>query len=364
MFKCGYLFILCFIISIQFINNNCVNGGEKDRHDRPLSNSIKQSVPNNDIQKEKESDIMQLPDISFVNSSFDFGDIFRGENIEHVYKFKNKGKGNLRINKVSTSCGCTAAVIRSVNTSYKESGEIKINFNSKSDVGKVSKHVIVYSNDPDTPEYKLTIFGNVVEEVVVVPRKLNFTEILYGTGVTKNISIKSIVDPEFEISQIVSNNASIVTVLKPDKFKNGYLVEASLNKDAKLGRLNGKIIIHTNSKRMEKIEIPFYGKVVGDMSVYPPRISCGTVPIKVEKTVPVYATAHNKDVTINSANIKPGFLKAQFTKMQDKVETYKISITLKNDAPIGRFKGDLKIYTTSKNQPVIDVPVYGMVKEG
>lgn len=313
---------------------------------------------------EISNEINNTPNISFVKPKHNFGEIFRGDKVEHIYKFKNIGKGELKINKVKTFCGCTAAVIKSVNSSYGETGEIKIIYKSKSDLGKVLKHITVISNDPDTPEYKLIISGNVIEEVVVEPRKVSFDEILYGTGVTKILSIKSVVDPGFKIKQVVSNNPDIKVILKKDEIKNEYVLDASLNKDAKLGRLNSKITLHTNSKRMPKVEIPCYGRIVGDISVYPPRISCGVVEEKIEKTVPVYATAYNMEVAINSVKIEPDFLKAEFSKIDDKIGTYKINVTLKKDAPVGRFTGGLKIFTTSKNQPVLEVPVYGMVKEG
>lgn len=314
------------------------------------------------ICEEDNKEVGLDPDISFENPEHDFGDIFSGEKVGHIYKFKNKSKGELKINEVKTSCGCTAVIISSKNIPYNGDGEIKVAFNTKSDVGKVSKNITVYSNDPDTPEYKLTISGIVIEEVVVTPAKLDFAEFLYGTVTTKNILIKSIVDPEFEINNVVSTSPDVVTTLKKDKEKNEYIVEVSLNKDTKPGRLNGKIVIYTNSKNMEEVTVPFFGRIVGDISVYPPRISCGIVPQKEEKTVSVFATAYNKDATVKSVNIIPDFLKAEFLKIEDKIKTYKISVTLKNSAPAGSFKGNLKIFTNSKNQPVIDVPVYGMVK--
>ncbi len=309
------------------------------------------------------NNVNQPPKLSFETPDYDFGEVFRGEEIEHVYKFKNIGKGELNIKEIKTSCGCTAAVISSESIHSNEFGEIKVTYNSKSDKGNVSKHINVYSNDPDSPKYKLTISGNVVEEVVVKPRKLNLSEVLYGTGTRRNITVKSIKDHKFEVSKIESSSPDVEVLLKKNDKMNEYVVRTTLKKEAKLGRFNSKIVLHTNSSNMEKVTIPVFGRVVGDISVYPPRISCGIVPQKEEKKVSAFATAYNKDVEIDKIEAFPEFLSADISRIEDNMKTYKISVTLKKDAPVGRFTGGLKIYTSSKNQPVIDVPVYGMVKE-
>ncbi len=316
------------------------------------------------ICQEDNKELDFTPSLSFQNPDYDFGKIFRGEKIEHIYKFKNKGKGELKINDVKTSCGCTAAIISSKIIPNNGHGEIKVTFKATSSTKKVSKYIKIFSNDPDHPTYKLTISGNVIEEVVIDPRQLNFSEFLYGNATTKSITVKSITDPKFKISKVVSNRPDVITRLKKDKKKNEYIVEVTLKNDTKQGRINGKILIHTNSKNMKEVTVPFFGRVMGDVSVYPPRISCGVVAEKEEKTVPIFATAHNKDVIVKQVAITPDFLDAEISEMKDKKKTYKISVTLKDNAPVGRFTGDLKIFTSSKNEPVIDVPVYGMVKEG
>jgi len=313
----------------------------------------------NETPKKQE----RTPILSFATPVYDFGEIFKGEKVSHIYRFRNSGKGLLKIKDLKTSCGCTAAIVSSKEIPHNGYGEITVVFNSNSEVGKSSKEITIYSNDPDTPMYKLTITGVVKEEVVVIPRKLNISEILYGNGLKRSLSVKSIVDPMFEISKIESTNPDIVTSIEKEKEKKEYTIEVSLSKKAKLGRFNSKIVLYTNSKNMEKVTIPVFGRIVGDISVYPPRISCGIVPQEEEKQVSVFATAYNENVNIDRIEAFPEFLTANISKKEDNMKTYKISVTLKKNAPVGRFTGGLKIYTSSKNQPVIDVPVYGVVKE-
>ncbi len=43
------------------------------------------------------------PKISFEQTEYDFGDLDQGEKVEHLFLFKNVGKGTLVINKVRSS---------------------------------------------------------------------------------------------------------------------------------------------------------------------------------------------------------------------------------------------------------------------
>jgi len=336
MFKNVYLIIIYFFIGIQISYANGV---------------------------EKGNEIEEHPDIAFENPDFDFGKIFRGEKVEHVYKFKNIGKCELVIDEVKTSCGCTVPVITSLNTSHNETGKIKVLFNTKSKVGKITNKIIVKSNDPDTPEYELTISGLVVEELVIKPRNLDFSTVLYGTGSEKNISMKSVSGAKLKINQVDCNDPNIITSFKESDVKGEYIVAVSLKKDTKQGRLNGKIYVQTNSKNMKTVKIPFFGQVVGDLSVYPPRISFGIIKQKTKKTIPVFATAHKQGVKIEKLEVVPDFFKAKFVK-DKRGDGYKIFVALKKNAPVGKFNGELQIFTNSKDLPVVNIPLVGIIKEG
>lgn len=48
-----------------------------------------------------------LPMITFEESGYDFGRISQGEKITHTFRFKNTGKSDLIVARVSGSCGCT-----------------------------------------------------------------------------------------------------------------------------------------------------------------------------------------------------------------------------------------------------------------
>src|SRR5271155_3449117 len=49
------------------------------------------------------------PKIQLIDPTYDFGSVMSGPAISHTFKVKNTGGGDLLIDRVQTSCGCTAA---------------------------------------------------------------------------------------------------------------------------------------------------------------------------------------------------------------------------------------------------------------
>ena len=92
----------------------------------------------------------------FDEEYHDFGKVPQGPQLEYTYKFTNKGKSPLIIEKVQPSCGCTGATTDGKNEYAKgESGEIKVTFNTQGRTGHQEKHIVVFSNDPEKPQMDL-----------------------------------------------------------------------------------------------------------------------------------------------------------------------------------------------------------------
>ncbi|MGR3319653.1 MAG: DUF1573 domain-containing protein, partial [Candidatus Anammoxibacter sp.] len=285
-----YLIIICAILCIQVSRFGLADENKKTVEQKK-SNKLLESKTNKKTEK--------LPNISVKEPDYNFGKVYRGIKVEHVFRFKNEGKSELKIEKARTSCGCTAAIISSKNIPPNEYGEVKVTFNTQAYIGNVTKKVTIYSNDPDTPKYKLTIAGTVIEEIAVKPKRLDFSKVAYETGSSKDISVKSITDLKLKIKKVESTNPNVIATLIENKEKGGYVINVLLKKETDYGKVNGSILIHTNSKHQEKITVPFYGEVIGDLSVYPPRLSIGVISRKKEMVFPVFVIVYNDDVSID-----------------------------------------------------------------
>ncbi|RYD80016.1 MAG: DUF1573 domain-containing protein [Sphingobacteriales bacterium] len=117
---------------------------------------IHQFVPKlTDAEKEKAAKIV------FVTNTHDFGTIKQGESVKTQFEFTNKGKQELVIYKVKTTCGCTASQPQKSKLKPGETSNILVSFDSAGKHGKEEKSITVYTNDPSNPEVTLKISANI-----------------------------------------------------------------------------------------------------------------------------------------------------------------------------------------------------------
>ncbi len=83
--------------------------------------------------------------ITFEESSFDFGTIDQGTNVEHVFKFKNTGEAPLMIVNAKSSCGCTVPEYPKEAIAPGGEGQLLVKFNG-SGQNQVSKTVTLTTN--------------------------------------------------------------------------------------------------------------------------------------------------------------------------------------------------------------------------
>lgn len=130
-----------------------------------------------------------LPDIQFDEKVFDFGTVYEGATVIHIYKFKNIGQGVLKIKNIRSSCGCTAVSLTSKEIEPGGTGEIKATFNSKNFKVRITKKIYVHSNDPNEPIVTLEITGIVKVDVEVNPAMIDFGEIYEGESAYQKLTV-------------------------------------------------------------------------------------------------------------------------------------------------------------------------------
>ncbi|RLD19185.1 MAG: DUF1573 domain-containing protein [Bacteroidetes bacterium] len=101
------------------------------------------------------------PAITFEETSFDFGDIYQGDKVEHTFKLENTGTQPLIITNVQTTCGCTATEWPREPILPGESASLKVDFNSAGKYGRQNKVISVISN-ATSPMNQVKIIANVL----------------------------------------------------------------------------------------------------------------------------------------------------------------------------------------------------------
>jgi hypothetical protein len=93
----------------------------------------------------------KAPRISVEPDAFDFGKALPGKTLRKEFTLRNFGDAELVIDKVSTTCGCTAALASDTKLQPGGSTLLRVTLETRSYSGKVERQVLVRSNDPKTP---------------------------------------------------------------------------------------------------------------------------------------------------------------------------------------------------------------------
>jgi len=306
-----------------------------------------------------------FPDIQFEERVYNFGVAGQQEKVAHNYRFINAGKGVLIIKAVKPSCGCVAALLSSKEIPPGVSAVVEASFNTGKYEGKETKTIYVYSNDPDKPEIALEIAGEIKTEVAVKPDFLYFGDVEKGRAITKTISLIQIGEKQLSLNRVEVAEEYFVTRTSnfEDGHQKGFKIDITLKPNAPIGRFTEVMTLHTNLSRHPRIDIPICGDVLGRIRVKPQMLSLGTLtkgssPADKIEIIPI----GRKQFHITKVTSDPSFLSTVVSPAKDNGQV-EIAVKVDKNAPLGKLVGNVNIYTDDIGQPLIRVPVYGLIAQ-
>jgi len=107
----------------------------------------------------------ERPDIAVETAQHDFGMIQQGAVATTEIAIHNNGQGDLKIESLTTSCGCTVAQVEPRTISPGGEGRLSISYDSgyHPDRGAIKRYIFIVSNDPDEQEFRVIIQADVQE---------------------------------------------------------------------------------------------------------------------------------------------------------------------------------------------------------
>jgi len=215
------------------------------------------------------------PKIVAPNPKYDFGDINEGAIVKHKFVVYNKGGADLTIQRVKASCGCTAAEpIKKILPPF-DSTSIEVTFNSNRRRGKQRKHVYVFSDDPETPELRLSFTANIISKESAMSNGdfpiLKLSKYNYNFGTIKEgekkeaiIKVSNIGTSPLEIKNIRTSCGCTAALmnnkkLKPNESDNLKIIFDSKNMEGDVART---ITLTTNDPKNPNKVIVIIAKVI------------------------------------------------------------------------------------------------------
>ncbi len=101
------------------------------------------------------------PRAVFESASHDFGKVRQGDVLSHEFVFMNDGAAPLVIDKVETTCGCTAALVSDKIIAPGKKGKIKATFDTRGYSGRLTRYLYLVSNDGEKPRREISLAADI-----------------------------------------------------------------------------------------------------------------------------------------------------------------------------------------------------------
>lgn len=143
------------------------------------------------------------PRAVFKETTHDFGKVKQGDVVTHEFAFKNEGGSPLIVEKVETTCGCTAALVSEKAIAPGKEGKIKTTFDTRGYSGRLSRYIYLVSNDSENPRRELSLVADIQvppsARIDVDRYNLDMGLVLEGESPSARMVIKSAGERELKV---------------------------------------------------------------------------------------------------------------------------------------------------------------------
>jgi len=307
------------------------------------------------------------PRIEVAEKIKDYGVVSKGEKISAVFEVKNTGDKTLQITQVRPTCGCTVADFDKT-IEPGQTGKVHAEVDTAAFLGPISKAVLVFSDDPTTPQVSLVIKADVRAFIEVKPRPIIRFNALQGEPTTDKVTLVASDGTPFRIlgAETAGGPYKVTYAkLEPKEGENGITWEVTVTvpADAPEGLLNHKIAIETSSEKAAKVPITITGVVRPILQVIPPEINFGTVPgdAPVGRNIILVNNRQGAQLELTSAEVDNSDFSVEVIPLEAG-QRFQLAVSLPVGASKGEHKGTLTIKTNDPSRSTIKVPVTAKVQ--
>lgn len=216
--------------------------------------------------------------LKFESTLHDFGQIFRGEVVARRFTFRNVGDGQLTIQGVHTSCGCTAVEVDK-GRKYKpgESGMVEVRFDSTDFSGPVVKTVTILTNQKLSPDRVLTVKAFVKSELEADPPLADFGSVYSREGGSQVVRVKPVAGFKLALKGLTYNQETLEAKYTQEQ-GGDYLVHIKIKPGVAPGFLKEAVTVQSNASYLQELSIPVRAQVRGSLDYAPNYLEFGVIP--------------------------------------------------------------------------------------
>jgi len=332
-------------------------GCESQAASAKKSTTAATKVENAAKANESQADVNGASVISFEKTVCNLGEVSPGSQNLWEFKFKNTGKGVLKITEVKKTCGCTPFTLEKMEYNPGESGILKGKYHASMRKGSVSKHVYVFSNDKNKPKVGLTIIGKIAPKVEYKPENIELSLGLENAGCPQ-IVLNSTDGKEFAIKNFSSTNQNCITAdFDPNEKATKLVLQPKVDPNKVRGKMRGKIKIELTHPKCNSVSIPY--KALAEYVISPKSIIVRNAePNEPIKKLIVVDNSYKKQFNIESTSSRNGYVKVLSQEKRTNHYRFQLEVTPPPLTARGLYFRDV-LSVKIEGGPKLDVAIVG-----
>lgn len=196
------------------------------------------------------------------------------DEVAHTFVLKNTGDITLEIRDIEIHCGCTDLKLshRMIAPGGEAALSMKLSLRGRS--GEVEKYLILHTNDPTQPRFRVGFEGQIEPEVDVVPMAALFGTIPERVAVTQTVDVVFAAQKPDRVLAAASDRpefgASVQEVEAQHRYRVRIFTAPPLPPGA--GYLRASVRVKTAKPRSPGIVIPVSAMLLADLIVGPSEL--------------------------------------------------------------------------------------------
>lgn len=299
--------------------------------------------------------------------TIDFGVIATGSEARKQVKVSNVHDYPVRIERTSTTCGCSAASLGDKQLLMPgESTYVEVKMNtSKFRQKKESNLLIHLSRTKNTiVEVRIPIKAYIRTDVVLQPGSMNFEKVDAGKSKTAVVNINYAGRSDWAIEDVRFRRRDLKAVLSDPKVEDGlikYKLTMTISENADVGRIRDLITLVTNDARNPFVPVMIEGEVISDIKHSPETLNVPSTPTGGTSKVQLVLTGKEPFLVEGiSCDRMPNGFTATLPKTAKKVQILPITFNAPNRA--ARFKLELLVKIAGRPRP-LRIPITGTITD-
>ena len=302
----------------------------------------------------------------------ELGEVVRGTILRHRFVVKNSGTAPLHLGPVVIPCQC-AQVTTTPEVQPGQEGIVEVEANSVEMAGPVEVSFAVKTNEPDRP---LIAFKLAAVVKAAVKAKPGYARISYVRGEKVGSIKQRIWADDFPNLRVLEAKSpydfvpvQVRELQKSEKLEGAegrqWEVEIGIRADAQVGPLVGFIEVITDHPIDKVARLPLSGFVRPTLAVTP-EVAKLLEPVSSQVGVTFEVDVRNfatESIDLTQVLSKSPESMAVVIRRRVPGRRFAVVVTLPKGLPLGPFRGELRVATSSSKVPEIRIPIEALVQE-